>query len=90
MKTIVEKTTKQSKYLFEDSKSLTMNSDSIIVGKDPVDFIVMDLNKDNTTLYEDVTDAPKDWIGCKYFVLQWCQKLLYLLAILHHLKIFHF
>ena len=42
MKTIVEKTTKQSKYLFEDSKSLTMNSDSIIVGKDPVDFIVMD------------------------------------------------
>ena len=66
MKTIVEKTTKQSKYLFEDSKSLTMNSDSIIVGKDPVDFIVMDLNKDNTTLYEDVTDAPEDWIGCKY------------------------
>jgi hypothetical protein len=66
MKTIVETATKQSKYLFEDNKALTMNSDSIIVGKDPVDFIVMDLNKGNTTLYEDVSDAPKDWVGCKY------------------------
>ena len=46
MKTIVETATKQSKYLFEDNKALTMNSDSIIVGKDPVDFIVMDLNKE--------------------------------------------
>ena len=67
MKTITENSTKLSKYLFEDSKTITVESDRIVIGdtSNP-DSIICDLNSSNATLTENVTDAPSDWIGCKY------------------------
>tara|TARA_Y100001938_G_scaffold12946_1_gene16125 strand:+ start:3151 stop:3279 length:129 start_codon:yes stop_codon:yes gene_type:complete len=37
-KTIIENSTKISKYLFADDKAVSMASDKITVGNDPVDF----------------------------------------------------
>ena len=67
MKTITENSTKLSKYLFEDSKTITVESDKIIVG-DPSnpDSTICDLNSSNATLTENVTDAPSNWIGERY------------------------
>jgi hypothetical protein len=67
MKTIVENATNLSKYLFDDDKAVDMQAGQINVG-DPasLDFIIGDLNSENSTLHENVTDAPTDWIGNKY------------------------
>ena len=67
MKTIVENDSNLSKYLFEDDKEVDMLPNQINVG-DPanLDFIVGDLNSGNSSLYENVTDAPADWAGNKY------------------------
>ena len=67
MKTIVENDSNLSKYLFEDDKAVDMQAGQINVG-DPanLDFIIGDLNSGNSTLYENVTDAPADWTGNKY------------------------
>ena len=65
-KTIIENSTKLSKYLFADDKAVSMASDKITVGSDPVDFIIGDLNTGNATLHEDVDNAPSDWYGNKY------------------------
>jgi len=55
-----------SKYLFADDKQLNITADHIEVG-DPanLDFIISDLNANNSTLIEGVTE-PEDWYGCKY------------------------
>ena len=55
-----------SKYLFADDKQLNITADHIEVG-DPanLDFIIGDLNANNSTLIEGVTE-PEDWYGCKY------------------------
>ena len=55
-----------SKYLFADDKQLNITADHIEVG-DPanLDFIIGDLNANNSTLIEGVTE-PDDWYGCKY------------------------
>ena len=67
MKTIVENATNLSKYLFADDKPVDMQAGQINVG-DPanLDFIIGDLNSGNSTLHENVTDAPADWVGNKY------------------------
>ena len=65
MKTIVETATGLSKYLLDDSVTITDNSDHIVVG-DPPKFIVADLNSSNATITENVTNAPSDWTGNKY------------------------
>jgi len=65
MKTIVETSTKLSKYLLADDVTITATSDSITVG-DPAQFIIADLNSGNTTITENVTNAPDDWTGNKY------------------------
>jgi len=65
MKTIVENQTNISKYLLEDTVSVSMASDSITVG-DPAQFIIADMGSDTATLHTDVTNAPEDWAGCKY------------------------
>ena len=65
MKTIVETSTGLSKYLLEDDVTITSNADNIVVG-DPAQFIIGDLNSGNTTITENVTDAPADWTGNKY------------------------
>jgi hypothetical protein len=55
-----------SKYLFADDKQVNMTADHIEVG-DPanLDFIIGDLNANNSTVIEGVT-TPDDWYGCKY------------------------
>ena len=67
MKTIVENSTNLSKYLFADDKAIDIQAGKIDVG-DPanLDFIIGDLNSGNSTLYENVTDAPAEWVGNKY------------------------
>jgi hypothetical protein len=67
MKTIVETSTKLSKYLLADDVAITATSDDITVG-DPAQFIIADLNSGNTTITENVTNAPDDWTGNKYFL----------------------
>ena len=67
MKTIIENLTKLSKYLFEDSKPVSMGSERITVGDSSApDFYINDLNSSNATLIENVTDSPSDWKGGKY------------------------
>ena len=65
MKTIVETSTKLSKYLLADDVTITATSDNITVG-DPAKFIIGDLNSSNATITENVTNAPSDWVGNKY------------------------
>jgi hypothetical protein len=65
MKTIVETATELSKYLLDDSVTITVNSDYIVVG-DPAQFVIGDLNSSNATITENVTNAPSDWTGNKY------------------------
>ena len=65
MKTIVETSTKLSKYLLADDVTITATENDITVG-DPAKFIIADLNSGNTTITENVTNAPSDWIGNKY------------------------
>ena len=65
MKTIVETSTKLSKYLLADDVTITSTSDNITVG-DPAKFIIADLNSGNTTIVENITNAPSDWTGNKY------------------------
>jgi hypothetical protein len=66
MKTIIEKETNCSKYLFSDDKQINITEEFIEVGDpDNLDFIISDLNSDNATLVEGVT-GPDDWFGCKY------------------------
>lgn len=66
MKTIVETASGLSKYLLEDDVTIVSNADHIVVG-DPAEFIIGDLNSGNVTITENVTNAPDDWSGNKYF-----------------------
>jgi hypothetical protein len=61
MKTIIRNENNWSLYIFEDSVSLSVNSDSITTPN----FIIGDLNSSNVTVVENVT-PPSDWTGCKY------------------------
>jgi hypothetical protein len=65
VKTIVETATNLSKYLLEDDVTVTSTPTEITVG-DPAQFVVCDLNSDNATVVENVTNAPSDWTGNKY------------------------
>tara|TARA_R100001129_G_scaffold80454_1_gene54701 strand:+ start:173 stop:424 length:252 start_codon:yes stop_codon:yes gene_type:complete len=65
MKTIVETSTGLSKYLLADDVALAVTATEITVGN-PAEFIIGDLNSSNTTITENVTNAPSDWMGCKY------------------------
>ncbi len=65
MKTIVETSTKLSKYLLADDVAITATADNITVG-DPAQFIIGDLNSTTVTITENITNAPDDWTGNKY------------------------
>jgi hypothetical protein len=65
MKTIVETSTKLSKYLLADNVAITATADNITVG-DPAQFIIGDLNSTTVTITENITNAPDDWTGNKY------------------------
>jgi hypothetical protein len=62
MKTIIENSTKQSKYIFADDVVLAFSQQNIVTPE----FIIGDMNSTNATLVENVT-PPEDWTGCKYF-----------------------
>ena len=66
MKTIVETSTGLSKYLLEDDVQVVSNAGNIVVGS-PVKFIIDDLSSENSTVTENVNNAPSDWSGGKYF-----------------------
>ena len=53
------------KYLYPDDKTLTVTTTEITVG-DPPELIITDLNSDNSTIVENVTNTPADYYGNKY------------------------
>lgn len=63
MKTLTKQN--RSLYLFNDSESILINDNNIIVGEPPK-FIISDCNSTNTVLHESVVTPPEDWTGCKY------------------------
>lgn len=67
MKTIVENSTKLSKYLYEDDKEIFMEADRITIG--PVDnpeLYVGCHSMNDCTLYENIEGPPDTWAGNKY------------------------
>ena len=66
MKTIVENSTNLSKYLLADDVTIIATAQDITVG-DPAQFIIGDLNSTTVTVTDNVTNAPEDWTGNKYF-----------------------
>ena len=64
MKTLIRNEDQISIYLFEDSVTLTISENNIIVG-DPIDFNIGDRNSTNTTLIENIS-SPSDWAHWKY------------------------
>ena len=66
MKTIVESSTGLSKYLLNDDVALTSTADNITVG-DPAQFIIGDLNSGTVTITDNVSNAPDNWTGNRYF-----------------------
>lgn len=66
MKTIVETSSGLSKYLFADDVQIVSSADNIVVGS-PIQFTIGDLNNGNATITNNVTNAPSDWVGNKYF-----------------------
>ena len=61
MKTIVENSTKLSKYIFADDASVTISSDNIVTPN----FIIADLNSGNSSMIKNVT-PPENWSGNRY------------------------
>jgi len=61
MKTIISNENNWSMYIFEDSVSLSVDSNSITTP----DYIIGDLNSNNSTIVENVT-PPGDWDVSKY------------------------
>jgi len=65
MKTIVETSTKLSKYLLADDVAIVSTANNITVG-DPAQFIIGDLNSTTVTITDNVTNAPANWTGNRY------------------------
>jgi len=69
MKTIVETSSKLSKFLLEDNVEIVSTTEKITVGNPEASnpaFIVGCHSSQDTTIYENVSNAPSDWIGNKY------------------------
>ena len=61
MKTLIRADSGVSSYLFDDSASVTLHDDRVVVD----DLTISDLNAFNAALIEGVT-PPSDWVGDKY------------------------
>jgi hypothetical protein len=61
MKTLIDNITKESKYVWADTNSVTLSETTTYTP----DFNIGDMNSTNATLVENVT-PPEDWAGCKY------------------------
>lgn len=68
MKVLVRNEDNISIYLINDSATVSFTTDQIhIIGDAEMgDVVVGDRSSDDTTLYENVTNAPDDWFGWKY------------------------
>lgn len=72
MKTIVDNATNTSRYLLADDKQVFLTPTKIEVGDPPnLDFIILDLNSNNASVIENVTEPVDEegnslWFGCKY------------------------
>jgi len=69
MKTIVETSTKLSKFLLADNVEIVATNTEITVGNPQVsnpDYIIGCHSSEDTTIYTNVTNAPSDWYGNKY------------------------
>lgn len=66
MKTIVENSTKISKYLLSDTSTISSSPECLFVNQDDNLFLINDLNSTTTTITENVTNAPSDWVGNRY------------------------
>jgi len=64
MQTIIEKSTKESLYLFEDSKFLELNENGLHVGE-PIEFRDGWINSSTGELITGVTE-PTGWYGRRY------------------------
>tara|TARA_Y100000758_G_C16024144_1_gene412189 strand:+ start:593 stop:886 length:294 start_codon:yes stop_codon:yes gene_type:complete len=62
MKTIVNKNSKVSVYIFPDDTDVTLEENQITTP----DFAIGDMNSTDSELVEDIVDPPADWIGHKY------------------------
>lgn len=62
MKTLIEKATGLSKYMFADNDSVSVMADKVQTPS----FIISDMNASNSELVTGVT-SPEDWAGNKYF-----------------------
>lgn len=64
MQTLVRKDNNVSIYLFDDSETINLEPNCILVG-DPLRLTIADRNENDTILYQSI-DAPEDWEGWKY------------------------
>jgi hypothetical protein len=62
MKTIIDKVTKVSKYIFPDDTEITFEENQITTP----DFAIGDMNSSDSEMVEDIVDPPADWISFKY------------------------
>ena len=62
MKTLIDTNTKVSKFIFEDDVEITLTPEQIITPE----YTIGDMDSSNSTLIENITDTPQDWIGHKY------------------------
>ena len=70
MKTIVETSSKLSKFLLADDVEVVSTTTEITVGNPQASnpaYIIGCHSSADTTLYTNVTNAPADWTGNKYF-----------------------
>lgn len=69
MKVLVRNEDNISIYLIDDGATVDFVDDQIHITGDAEmgDVVVGDRSSNDTTLYENVTDAPSDWFGWKYF-----------------------
>lgn len=65
MKTLIRTDTKTSLYLFEDSETVDIQADKVVIGN-PETLIIDDCNSSNVLLIEGIPE-PSDWVGHKYF-----------------------
>ena len=68
MKTITDTATALSKFLVADDVVIThINDNTQIKVGEPAMYIIGCMDATNATIYEDVTNAPDDWYGNRYF-----------------------
>lgn len=61
MKTLIDKRTDESKYIWPDDAAITILDNMTTTP----DFFIADMTTENAVLVQNVV-PPSDWVGCKY------------------------